>query len=196
MIHFVTLDEINETHQFKYIVGVDVGVEADSQRARDKDTDYWAASLLMQDKLNGVAYLIDCRRERGLTLKQGVEWIQGVTSTVESPEVYVESNQSQRWLKQELQDAGINARAVMNTSNKEDRLIQLTLPIERGDVMFLNRDIERGLGYDPRFKDLISEMLSFPEGSHDDLLDSLEIAVNNISVGGQSIIGGEMYGRS
>lgn len=196
MIHFTDTSELPDRDMWKFVVGVDVGVEADNQRARDNDSDYWAASLLMQDTLDGQVYLVDCRRQRGLTLKQGVEWIRGVTSTVESPEVYVESNQSQRWLKQELQDAGINARAVMNTSNKEDRLIQLTLPIERGDVKFLNRELDKTLGYDPRFKNLISEMLSFPEGSHDDLLDSLEIAVNNISIGGNSIIGGDMYGRN
>jgi predicted phage terminase large subunit-like protein len=195
MIQFAEPTDLPERDMYKWVVGVDVGVEADSTKARQNDTDYWAASLLMQDTYSGQVYLIDCRRKRGMSLKQGCEWIQGVTSTVNSPEVYVESNQSQRWLKQELEDRGVRARAVMNTNNKEDRLIQLTLPIERGDVKFLNRDVDTSLGYDKRFQDLISEMLSFPEGSHDDLLDSLEIAVNNISVGGQSIIGGDIYGR-
>jgi predicted phage terminase large subunit-like protein len=193
MIQFTDPSELPDRDMWKFIVGVDVGVEADQQRARQNDTDFWAASLLMQDTHSGQVYLVDCRRKRGMTLKQGVEWIRGVTSTVESPEVYVESNQSQRWLKQELEDNGINARAVMNTSNKEDRLVQLTLPIERGDVQFLNRDLSGDYPYDERFTNLIQEMLSFPEGSHDDLLDSLEIAVNNINIGGTSVIGGNMY---
>jgi predicted phage terminase large subunit-like protein len=194
MLEFIEPSELAD-RSYRYVVGVDVGVEADSQKARDNDSDFWAASLLMVDTLQPHAYLIDVQRERGLTLKQGIEWIQKLVQPVDPVEIYVESNQSQRWLKQELADKGLNAHAVMNTSNKEDRLIQLTIPLERGDVRFVNRDIDQNLGYDPRFQDLISEMLSFPEGSHDDLLDSLEIAVNNVQLGGNNILGADMYDR-
>jgi len=192
---FTSPDELYD-RKHRWVLGVDVGVEADSMKAQQNDTDYWAASLIMVDGMGRQAYLVDTQRKRGLTLKQGVDWIANIVSDVPSPEIYVESNQSQRWLKQELQDTGLNARAVMNTSNKEDRLIQLTIPLERGDVKFLNREMDKQLGYDPRFKELISEMLSFPEGSHDDLLDSLEIAVNNLDLGDYSnILGTDPYGK-
>lgn len=196
MLEFIKPSELAD-RQYRYVVGVDVGVEADSQKARDNDSDYWAASLLMVETMQPYAYLIDCQRERGLTLKQGIEWIQGLVNPLPdgSTQIHVESNQSQRWLKQELADKGLNAHAVMNTSNKEDRLIQLTIPLERGDIKLVNRDVDKSLGYDPRFQDLISEMLSFPEGSHDDLLDSLEIAVNNVQLGGNNVLGGDMYDR-
>jgi predicted phage terminase large subunit-like protein len=196
MLEFIEPSELAD-RKYRYVVGVDVGVEADSQKARDNDSDYWAASLLMVDTMQPYAYLIDCQRERGLTLKQGIEWIQGLVNPLPdgSTQIHVESNQSQRWLKQELADKGLNAHAIMNTSNKEDRLIQLTIPLERGDIKLVNRDIDKSLGYDPRFQDLISEMLSFPEGSHDDLLDSLEIAVNNVQLGGNNVLGGDMYDR-
>lgn len=195
MISFASPDELADRNH-RYVVGVDVGVEADAQTARDNDSDYWAASLLMVDGMGSRAYLIDSLRKRGMTLKQGISWIRNIVSDVPNPEVYVESNQSQRWLKQELQDQGLNARAVMNTTNKEERLVQLTIPIERGDIQFLNRNIDENIGYDPRFQNLISEMLSFPEGSHDDLLDSLDIAVHNLDLGNyNNIIGVDPYNR-
>jgi phage terminase large subunit-like protein len=212
MISFATPDDLADHEQFKYVVGVDVGVEADSQRADSNDTDWWAAALIAYNTIQQNAYLVDLKRERGLSLSQGVNWLQEVVQPLQgkSVQVKVESNQSQRWLKQSLTEAGINAHAVMNTSNKEDRIIQLSLPIERGDVQFLNQPPREDTpeeqrkqwerfyqqhGYDPRFQELISEMLSWPEGSHDDQLDALQIAVDELDFGGHNIIGADMHGR-
>lgn len=182
MIQWVTPQDLPE-RDFQYAMSVDVGVEADSQKARENDSDYWAVCLGALDQMKGQGYLIDCHRERGMSLKQGMSWITKLSANLPNPAVYVESNQSQRWLKQELKDQGLNAKAIQNTSNKEERIVQLTLPLERGDIQFVNREIDEQLGYDPRYQDLISEMLAFPEGSHDDLVDSLEILVDNMGVG-------------
>lgn len=197
MIEFTSPNTMSDHDQYKYIVGVDVGVEADTTKARENDSDFWAAALIAYDILSKKAYLVDVKRNRGMSLQQGVNWIQTVVEPLQdrSVEIHVESNQSQRWLKQALSDAGLNARAVMNTSNKEDRLIQLSLPIERGDIQFLNQSIDENIGYDPRFQDLISEMLSFPEGSHDDQLDALEIAVNQVDFGSYNITSADPYGK-
>jgi len=196
MITFASQDELYD-RSYRYVVGVDVGVESDSIKAEQNDTDYWAASLLMVDTMNPQAYLVDTLRKRGMSLNQGVNWMQNIVSGVgDHVEVYVESVAAQQWFTDALSDAGINAYAVTPSTKKEDRLIQLSIPIERGQIKFLNREIDEQLGYDPRFKELISEMLSFPEGSHDDLLDSLEIAVDNVDLGGyNNIIGADPYGR-
>ena len=196
MFSFTTPDTLPDRESaFRYSMAVDVGVEADATKARDNDSDYWAVTLGMVDTHAKQGYLIDCHRERGMTLKEGVEWIARLANGIPNPAVYVESNQSQRWLKQELKDQGLNAKAVMNTTNKEERIVQLTLPLERGDVKVLNREIDSQLGYDPRYKELVSEALAFPEGSHDDLLDSLEILVDNMNLGDHtSILGANPFG--
>lgn len=183
MLHFERPEELPE-RTFNYCMGVDVGVEADNQKARDDDSDYWAVTLGALDGFAGRLYIVDCHRERGMTLKQGVNWIAKLANDVPNPKVFVESNQSQRWLKQLLSDTGLNAKAVMNSTNKEERLIQLTIPLERGDVQFVNREIPENRDYDPRYENLVSEMLAFPESNHDDLLDSLEILVDNVGIGG------------
>lgn len=193
MLEFARPSDMPDVN-YRYVIGVDVAVEADAQRAQERDTDYWAAVLLAVHPFHDYAYAVDARRERGLTLKQGVEWVKSIAGGVPNPTVAVESNQSQRWLKQELADAGLNATAVMNQTNKEDRLIQMSIPLERGTVRFLNQDMDESLGYDPRWQDLIGELLSFPEGAHDDLMDGLHIAIDNAGImTGGNILGADPY---
>lgn len=195
MLEFVDASELPD-RQYNYLISVDVGVEADSARAESNDTDYWAASLIGVDPVKNTGYLVDVHRDRGMTLKQGVDWIKSIARGVPSPDVYVESNQAQRWLKQELADQGLNAMAVMNTTNKEERIIQMSVPLERGDVKLVNREVDPNLGYDPRFQDLVSELLAFPEGSHDDMIDSLETGISNANIGsGSNILAGDAYDK-
>lgn len=200
MITFVTPSEIPENRQFSYLVGVDVGVEADSTKARDKDTDYWAAALLMVNNFDKEAYLIDIHRKRGMSLTEGVNWIRGIVSDSlpRNVPIYVESNQSQRWLKQELKDNGLNAIAIQNMTNKEERLVQMSIPFENGTVKVVNREIDQSLGYDPRWREWIQELLSFPEGSHDDMVDATQIAIDNADIGHstKSILGANPHGSN
>jgi len=192
MLEFVTPEDL-PNRDFRWVAGVDVGVESNTKRANQKDTDYWAISLLAVDRMDKTAYLADCLRERGMTLKQGVAWIREQMSTVPAPTLYVESNAAQAWLPQQLSDEGLNAVQIHSRDKKEERLTALTLPVERGDVKLVNREIDDSLGYDPRFKELISEMLSFPNGSHDDVLDSLHMAVSNVDFAGSSVFASNPY---
>jgi predicted phage terminase large subunit-like protein len=193
MLEFIGPPDLPD-EEFRYTIGVDVGVEADSTRAQERDTDFWAAVLLAVHPWQDHAYAIDARRERGLTLKQGVDWLKSIAKGVPAPTLAVESNQSQRWLKQELADHGLNAKAVMNMSNKEDRLIQMSIPLERGAVKFLNQEVDGSLGYDPRWQALVDELLSFPDGAHDDTMDALHIAIDNAGImGGGNILGADPY---
>lgn len=195
MLEFVTPDELPE-RDFQYLMGVDVGVESDSMKAERNDTDYWAATLLAVNQFANDVYVVDCHRERGLSLNQGVKWIKSITPGELSGGIYVESNQSQRWLKQSLKDAGLNAKAIMNQTNKEERLIQMSIPLERGTVKFINREVDSKLGYDPRWRNLIQELLAFPESNHDDLIDSLHIAIDNAQIGATgTFMGANPYGE-
>jgi predicted phage terminase large subunit-like protein len=195
MIQFVRPSALSEDKRYNYYLAVDPAVQADTGTAQETDSDYWAATLGAVDQLSKQLYALDCTRERGMSLREGVNWIQRIGGE-QSDRIYVEANQSQRWLKQELQDAGLNAVPIQSYRDKEERIIDLSVPIERGDVVFVNREIDDQLGYDPRWQDLIQEMLAFPEGSHDDMVDSLHLLIDNCELGSAtSILGADPRAR-
>jgi len=116
-----------------------------------------------------------------MSLQEGVQWISQVASSAGDCSVVVEANQSQRWLSQALRDNGIGTQPVQSSRNKENRLIDLSVPLENDTVQFVDWSDESesaGKYYD----DLISELLAFPNGSHDDLIDALWLAVDNSQV--------------
>jgi len=188
MIHSVQPDDLPE-RQFRYVVGVDLGVTEDSAKADAQDSDYWSVALLAVDPLHAKGYIIDIRRKRGMSLRQGLEWLSSICDPIPNPDVAIESNQSQRWFAQEARDMGLQVTQVHNTDKKEHRLIQLSIPFENETV----RLVDHG---DNRFDEFKSEWIAWPDGSHDDQLDSVEIAVNFADLwGAGSIIGGDLYGN-
>jgi predicted phage terminase large subunit-like protein len=195
MLTFVQPGAINDDWTLQYVVGVDPATQADAQAAREDDTDYWAATLAAVHRRKGSIYILDQQRERGLTLQQGVSWVSGIAGAVPNPQVAVESNQSQRWLRQELSDAGFSTVDVQSARNKEARLIDLTVPLENGQVQFVNHEPDAQLGYDPRWQPLVEEMLAFPDGAHDDLLDSLHLTVDNAPLATSGVMTTDLYGR-
>lgn len=196
MLTFVDAGELPE-RDFHWVMGVDIGVETDPQKARDNDTDYWAASLIGVDRLGSQAYLLDLHRKRGMSLRQGVAWLSKIASAVPNPSIHIESNAAQRFFLDECESEGLNVSPVHNTQNKEERLLQLSIPVENDSLKFVNREIDPQLGYDPRWQDMVQEWIAFPEGNHDDLIDSIEIAMNAIDVGGRtSILGANPYDNS
>jgi len=123
-----------------------------------------------------------------MSLTEGVEWVRQIALSATDPTVIVEANQSQRWLQQQLADAGLNALPAQSTTNKEDRLIDLSIPLENDRIKFI--DWNHGTDDPHPYQELVSELLAFPEGSHDDLIDSLHLAVSNAPVSmGRSIMG-------
>jgi predicted phage terminase large subunit-like protein len=196
MLEFLTPDDINPDYNLNYILGVDPATQADSGRANASDSDYWAACLCAVLRQTNQLYAVDVNRKRGMTLKQGVSWVSDIANQVPNPTLAVESNQSQRWLRQELADAGYQTMEVQSSRNKEERLIDLSIPIENGTVKFVNHDIDGNLGYDPRWQNMIQELLAFPEGSHDDLIDSLHLCVDNAQLSTGSMLTADPYERN
>ena len=170
------------------VIGVDPAATADSQAAADRDSDFWGITVAYPDPNHGEIYVADCIQQRGMTLKEGVAFVERVAQNCKNPKLVVEANQSQRWLQQELSDRGLNAVPVQTTRNKEDKIIDLSIPISSGVVKFVDWD-------EPRFDELHQQMLAWPESNHDDMIDSLALVVNNSDVHtSQSIFGGS-YGE-
>jgi len=192
---FVTPDEIKDSYTLNYVLGVDPAVKADSTGAQASDSDYWAVTLCAIHRVQNQIYAVDQRRNRGMSLKEGTEWVAEIASNVPNPNLYVESNQSQRWLAQELADYGLSVTQVQTGRNKEDKLTAMSIPLTNGVVKFVNHETDEQVGYDPRWSDLIDEALAFPEGSHDDLLDSLNIVLDNANISRTMSLSADMYGR-
>ncbi|UXF49847.1 terminase [Haloquadratum phage sp.] len=194
MMSYVSVQDIDESWRMNYILGVDPASTADEQQARETDSDYWAISLIGVRPTTGEIYVIDQKRKRGMTLREGISWISNTASQVPAPELIIESNQSQRWLQQELASEGLNTTPVQSTRDKEDKLIDLSIPLENDRIIFVNHNRNStSENPDDRWSDLRDEMLAFPNGSHDDCLDSLYLAVDNAQAGTQAFTG-DMYG--
>ena len=176
----------------KTLIGVDPAATADAQNARDTDSDYWGVTVAMLDQLDSNLLITDSRQRRGMTLTEGVDWIQSIANQCEQqPQLIIESNQSQRWLQQQLAESGLNAIPVQTTRNKEEKLIDLSIPISNGTVKFVEwPDID-----DP-YQELRNQMLSWPDAAHDDLMDSLALIVNHTDLTSTSIVGGSYRDES
>jgi len=194
MMTYTHTTEMDESWRMNYILGVDPASKADEQQARETDSDYWAISLIGVRPTTGEIYVIDQKRKRGMTLREGISWISKTASQVPAPELIIESNQSQRWLQQELASEGLNTTPVQSTRDKEDKLIDLSIPLENDRIIFVNHNRNSTKeNPDDRWHDLRDEMLAFPNGSHDDCLDSLYLAVDNATSSTQAL-SGDMYG--
>lgn len=185
MIHWVQPDEISDN--VKAIIGVDPAATSDSQRAQEQDSDYWALTVAYWNTTDSTLYVADTAERRGMTLREGIDFIRRVAAQVESPQIVVEANAAQQYLVDELSHKGMNTVPVNTSRNKEDKLIDMSIPISNGSVKFIDwRENET----DPvPYQDLRDQMLGFPEAAHDDLLDSLALVVNHAPTG-TSIFGG------
>ena len=85
---------------------------------------------------------------------------------------------------------------VSQSLKKEARLIQLSVPFENEVIQLVNFETDPEDGLDDRWDELTQEWRAFPDGSHDDMLDAVELALRNISVGQTlGVDGVDMYGR-
>jgi len=170
-------------------IGVDPAATADSQAAQDRDSDFWGVTVGYPHPSQGEIYVADTIQRRGMTLKEGCNFIEAIAAECDNPKLVIEANQSQRWLQQELADRGLNAVPVQTTRNKEDKIIDLSIPISSGKVKFVRWD-------ENRFSELHQQMLAWPESNHDDMIDSLSLVVNHSDVNTSEQMFGGSYGES
>jgi len=187
MFEWTSPDSI-KPHQ-EAVIGVDPAATADSKTAQDRDSDYWGVTVGYPRPSQGEIYIADTIQRRGMTLKEGCNFIQAVANECDNPKLVIEANQSQRWLQQELADRGLNAVPVQTTRNKEDKIIDLSIPISSGKVKFVRWD-------ENRFAELHQQMLAWPESNHDDMIDSLSLVVNHSDVNTSEQMFGGSYGES
>lgn len=157
LVHFVTLDP---------------AIEPDPEKAASGNTDYWAIAVLGYDPKDDIAYLRDVFRTRGQSAKQAVAWLRTSLAGYPYQPLYVEATQGQEFLVQAIQDAGIDARRVKPTRQKEDRIISLGALFENGRVRVL------GNPDDEKWRSFMDEWLAFPTADFDDRLDAVAAATS------------------
>lgn len=188
--------DVLDSRELSFHVGVDLGIEPDADKARSNDSDFFAAAVIAHHRRHGEAFVVDVARERGLSLSQGVEWLQQVIEGVPSPSINIESVHAQQYFLSACKDAGLPVVGVDQHLKKEDRLIQLSVPFENDDIQLVNFNQDPSEGLDERWQELAQEWIAFPDGTHDDMLDAVEIALRNVSIGGSyGIEGMDLYGR-
>ena len=198
MLTFVEGADVPD-RDLSWIVYVDLGLEADPSKARENDTDYWAAAIVAYDGFRQQAYLVDVTRTRGMTKDQGVAWLLAIMDGVPTNRAFVESNQAQRWFVEDAQKAGLNVQGIENTRPKDERITYLSVPFANERVNIVNHDDPdertRDQEFDPRWGEFVAEWLAFPTGSHDDQLDAVEGALRQVNLGtGVQAYGGRAYG--
>jgi phage terminase large subunit-like protein len=185
-----------DSKELSFHVGVDLGIEPDAQKAESNDSDYFAAAIVAHHRRHGEAFVVDVARERGLSLSQGVEWLKEVVRNVPSPTINIESVHAQEYFLQAAKDAGLPVHGVDQSLAKEDRLIQLSIPFENDTIRLINFDDAPEGGPEARWDEFMQEWIAFPEGRHDDLLDAVELALRNLSIGQTFGADGlDLYGR-
>ena len=195
MLSAVNSDVLDST-ELTFHVGVDLGIEPDARKAEQNDTDYFAAAIVAHHRRHGEAFVVDVARKRGLSLSQGVEWLKEVVKGVPSPRINIESVHAQQYFLQAAKDAGLPVHGVSQSLKKEARLIQLSVPFENEVIQLVNFETDPEDGLDDRWDELAREWVAFPDGTHDDMLDAVELALRNLSIG--QTFGGkglDLYGR-
>ena len=192
MLEFAPAETL-EGKTWKWHVAVDLGVEMDRSKAQSNDTDYWSCSVVAEHPTQPVAYLVEVTRTRGQTPAQAAKWVKESIAGYPTNRVRYESVQAQSWFEQNLKDAGLDPVAVTPQGAKEDRIMMLSIPFSNDNVKLIDWSDVPGKTVDwDAFK---SEWLAFPDGSHDDMLDSTAMALDPVNFHGEiPALSGDMYG--
>jgi phage terminase large subunit-like protein len=183
-LQFTNAGELGERN-YRIHIGVDLSYVGSKRRAEASDSDYTATVVLAVDPAKKHAYVIDMDRERGMTLRQSVQWLADIAGGMPTPPtVKVEDVGAQTWWIQEARDAvpGHVQPVSPGTRSKEDRIQDMSILFERGDVLLANTDVDDNLGYDPRFRVFIREWVEFGNGNSPDLLDATWYALQKLDL--------------
>jgi phage terminase large subunit-like protein len=203
-LSFIDKSNYDGGENLVYYIGVDLAYVESKRKANDSDSDYTAAVLVGYDRSNGKALVLDVERERGMTLQQSITWLSKFASRVPQPTVKIEDVAAQKWFIQEAKrkvEGTIQSVSPGNQS-KQERITDMSVLFERGDVKLCNHSVDENLGYDKRHRPFVREWIEFGgSGSSPDLLDACYYALQDVNVGsgyesqGLGISSGDMYRR-
>ena len=173
------VEDINDTWDMQTIIGVDPAATTDATKAHNSDSDYWGVVVAQLHLTGNTIYVVDSHHRRGMSLREGVQWLKSIQrSAGRDAQFIVEINQSQRWLRDEMQEANLPVTGVNTTRNKEDKLLDMSIPISNGRVKWVDWSAVDESNDRP-YQELRNQLRAFPDGSHDDLADALSLILNH-----------------
>lgn len=170
-----------------FAAGLDLGLIEDPQKAAEKESDYFALSVVGIDPRPDVqrAYLVGLFRERGLSVNEAVNWVQDHLSgqVIDSPgydvDVLLVEQNAGRGVGQRLRDSTpIPARNVSSSGDKNERIHNLAADFQSGRLRIVGDPTT-----DPWRTFETDEWLPFPTAAHDDMLDATELAMRAVGFG-------------
>lgn len=202
MLHYTdapTTDD-GERIPLTYVAGLDLALIDDPQKAAEQESDYFALAVIGIDPRPDVerAYLTYLARERGLSVKEAVDWVQDHLggAKAQSPgydvdALLVEQNAG-RGVGQRLRDSSpIPARNVSSTGDKHERIHNLAADFQSARLQIIGDPAN-----DPWETFETDEWLPFPTAAHDDMLDATELAMRAVGFGSVPTAGVSLGGTS
>jgi phage terminase large subunit-like protein len=202
-LSFIDESDYDGGENLVFYIGVDLAYVESKAKAKANDSDYTAAVLVGHDRANGKAYILDVERERGMTLPQSISWLAQFAGRVPQPTIKIEDVGAQKYFIQQAKRKveGTIQSVTPGNQSKQERITDMSVLFERGDIKLLNRSVEDNLGYDDRHRPFVREWIEFGSGSSPDLLDACYYALEDVEVGvgyesqGLGISNGDMYRR-
>lgn len=207
MLSYEEPAELEHDWNWKWHVAVDLGIETNPRKARENDTDYWALAVVAEHPWHDHAYLVDLHRRRGQSPDQAAEWITNCIKPWDVRRVKYEAVQAQSWFERHLKDAKLSPVKYNPRNSKEERILGMSTLFSSDKVELIDwsafdvdipdkyPDEDRAFPYN-NWEPFVNEWLAWPEGSHDDLLDSVAMCLEGVNFGGAlEGISGDMYGR-
>lgn len=194
MLEYIEATELEEKidRNWKWHIGVDIGVTMDKAKARENDTDFWAVAIIAEHWRKPEAYLMQVIRERGQTPAQAAEWLAGIMNQLPTNRCYIESVAAQEWFLENAKEVGLAPIPIDHDRPKEERITFLSVPFDQGLVKLVDWESHDQRTFD--WSDFRTEWAGFPNGSHDDQLDAVEMALRHCKLGGTlSMFGSDPY---
>lgn len=172
---------------YRWYAGMDIGLVEDLQEAVEGDSDWTALAVVAWDSTAGRGYLAKLERDRGMSVKESADWAVAQLADTDVDTLLVEQN-ANRGVAQRLRDeTSINAEGETSSGDKGERIHNMAAEFESDDVRIL------GDPTDETWRSFeTQEWLQFPNCSHDDRLDAIEIALRAVDRGGELSHSGNM----
>jgi len=148
-----------------FFVGVDPCISQSSK-------DYFVAVVLAHSRKEKKFLIYDMVRRRA-SVQQQLEVIKHLNQEYQPRLIGIESNAAQSFLAQLAKGEGLPIRPLPSQERKEARFYRLLPLFESGKLLFRGSEGELVASLRP----LRDELLSFPDGEHDDTIDALVKAV-------------------
>ncbi|AXR78997.1 phage terminase large subunit family protein [Natrarchaeobaculum sulfurireducens] len=160
---------------YEWYAGMDIGLVEDLQQAAEDDTDWTALAVIAWNADVERGYLTTLVRDRGMSVKESADWAEEHLEDVDVDQMLVEQNANRGVAQRLRDDSPIPAEGDSSSGDKEERIHNMAADFESSTLRIV------GSPTDEEWRNFeVEEWLQFPNASHDDRLDAIEIAMRAV----------------